>query len=149
MKKILSFLLFSFLLSGCSSENTTTLVCKLNTDSEYYTTQVTYVYNDDDEILSLTSYSEYHLTDEDLLEYSLEDIYAVYEDAYADYQNIKGITIEVLMDSSTNMISESIKVDISEYDFTSDEYRMGTAEDYSSMADIFTIIEATDAVVCE
>lgn len=147
MKKLLLCLLM-LLITSCSSEQNTTLVCKLNSDSEYYTTQVTYVYNDD-EIISLTSYSEYHLTDEDLTEYSLDDIYNVYVDGYTDYMDIQGITIEITKDDATNMIGESIKVTISEYDFFTDAYGIGDASDYSSMQDIFTMIEATDAIVCE
>ncbi len=149
MRKIISFCIISILLMGCSSNDEITTTCTLNTGSSEYITQVTYVYTKSDEILSMTSYSEYYFSEEDLTNYTLDEVYAEFVSAYEAYMNITGVTIEIKKDEDTNMISESICLDIETYDFNVDAFGVGTKEDYSSMADVFTMINATDAITCE
>ncbi len=147
MKKICILMVMIFSLSGCDS--TKTLVCKLNVQEQEYTTQVTYEYNKDGEILSLISYSEYYLNESDLKDFTLDEYYNDFSEGYKNDEGIDGLVIEITKDEKDNMIGESITLDTQTYDFESDLFGLGTKDDYSSIDDVLTMMEATDAFICE
>ncbi len=149
MKKILMSILLVCLLAGCNQNKSHILICALNTSSEEYKAQVTYTYNQDNEIEQMISQNTYVLTASDLEEFTLQEAYDEFTANYEQYKDVDGIGIEIEKDEDKNEIKEIITFTINEYDFNEDAFGLGSRSDYSNIEDIISSLEATNAFTCE